>query len=554
MNTLHRHIALSRLRTQQFDVLVIGGGITGAGIALDAAARGLSVALVEKGDFASGTSSRSTKLIHGGLRYLKQWEFGLVAEVGRERAILHSLAPHLVVPEKMLLPIVKGGSYGRFSTSIGLKIYDSLAKVAPEDRRQMLKRDAAAKAEPLLDATRLRGAGLYAEYRTDDARLTLEVFKTAERYGALPINYLRVQEFIYEKREVVGVVCEDLQPTTQYAFINSEVRIRAKVVVNAAGPWVDTLRESDKSKTGKHLHLTKGVHIVVPFERLPVRQSVYFDVKDGRMVFAIPRGKATYIGTTDTDYEGDLNDVHASTEDVTYLLDATNSMFPAAGLTAADVQSSWAGLRPLIHESGKPASDLSRRDEIFISASGLISIAGGKLTGYRKMAERITDMVLRRLRKSVSQLPCTTHTIRLSGSDNLPDHSAVLALRETLSSQLAPYGLGSEDAIYLAHLYGTQSAEIVQRMASFRDTPVLALLKAEVAFCIEHEMTATSEDFFARRTGLLYFDIQRVEAHGYAIIQEMGRILAWDDARKKQEIAQLSAAIARAKCQPIPAA
>jgi len=253
----HRSEIISNLQETLFDLIIIGGGITGAGIALDAVSRGLKVALIEKNDFASGTSSKSTKLIHGGLRYLKQFDFWLVKEVGTERAIVHKLAPHLVVPEKMLLPIIENGTYGSWLTSIGLKIYDVLASVEGEDKRKMMDKDEALILEPLLPERILQGAGYYAEYRTDDARLTIEVIKTAVNNSAKALNYCEVKDFIYKNEKVAGITAFD-------KIDQLEFKIKAKYVVNATGPWVDNLREiiSDKETYNRRLHLTKGVHLV----------------------------------------------------------------------------------------------------------------------------------------------------------------------------------------------------------------------------------------------------------------------------------------------------
>ena len=291
-----RDLILSRLRLEEYDLLIIGGGITGAGIALDAASRGLKTALVEKNDFAFGTSSRSTKLIHGGLRYLKQLEFGLVKEVGSERAIVHNLAPHLVVPEKMLLPLYEKKGLGYWLTSIGLKVYDFLAGVKPADQRRMLTRLQTLRSEPLLKKDDIKGGAIYAEYRTDDARLTIEIIKAAIKYKADALNHVKVTNFLYTGEQITGA-----QITDQNS--NESFTIQARVVVSAAGPWVDELREINRSRTGKRLHLTKGVHVVVPHEKFPVHQAIYLDVEVGRMIFAIPRGSTTYIGTSDTTYE-----------------------------------------------------------------------------------------------------------------------------------------------------------------------------------------------------------------------------------------------------------
>ena len=382
---------VKKFQKKELDLLIIGGGITGAGIALDAVSRGMKVGLLEKNDFASGTSSKSTKLIHGGLRYLKQFDFWLVREVGMERAIIHGLAPHLVVPDKMLLPIIEDGTYGSWLTSIGLKIYDVLASVEGDDKRKMLNKKEALEKEPLLPPKILEGAGYYAEYRTDDARLTTEVLKTSYEKGARILNYCEVIGFLYNDGIVKGVKALD-------NLTDEEFDIRAKYVINATGPWVDEIRHklNQDELLGKRLLPTKGVHLVFPFEKFPLKQSVYFDVPDGRMIFGIPRGKITYVGTTDTKYTDDLDKVETDVADAAYLINAVNLMFPDIELKMEDVESSWAGLRPLIYEEGKSASELSRKDEVFESENGLISIAGGKLTGYRKMAERVVDLVAKR--------------------------------------------------------------------------------------------------------------------------------------------------------------
>lgn len=508
------------LAKTQFDLIVIGGGITGAGIALDAATRGLKTLLLEKGDFASGTSSKSTKLIHGGLRYLKQFDFWLVKEVGSERAIVHQLAPHLVLPEKMLLPLIEGGSYGKWLTSIGLKVYDILAQVEDEDKRQMLDKKTALKKEPLLPKKLLKGAGYYAEYRTDDARLTIENIKTSLAYGASALNYMEVEGFTYtEAGRVNGVQVIDRMDA-------SRLEIRSDHVINAAGPWVDQLRSANRSRTGKRLHLTKGVHLVFPHAKLPVKQSVYFDVPDGRMIFAIPRGRVTYVGTTDTNYDGDKDRVETDLADAIYLISAVNNMFPSIELELKDVVSSWAGLRPLIHEEGKSASELSRKDEIFTSDSGLISIAGGKLTGYRKMAERVVNRVVRELEEGGRQdlKPCQTDQIPLCGN-GFKKFKEVGKYIDQIATVLAPHGLDRLRAWELVTTYGKQTDQILKRFEGMKDPDATwRLLKAELHFGMDCEMVHTPMDFFIRRTGRLYFDIETVRTYLDPVVKECARI------------------------------
>ena len=513
---LERQKTIDNLEGEEFDLIVIGGGITGGGIALDAASRGLKVALLEKGDFASGTSSKSTKLIHGGLRYLKQFDFWLVKEVGSERAIVHKLAPHLVLPEKMLLPLIENGSYGKWLTSIGLKVYDILAQVTGDDKRKMLEKKEAMKLEPLLPKKILNGAGYYAEYRTDDARLTIENIKTSLLFGAQALNYAKVNEFIYDKEKVTGVKATD--QTTGKEFI-----IKSKFVISAAGPWVDELRSLNNSKKGKQLHLTKGVHLVFPYEKLPVKQSCYFDIPDGRMMFAIPRGKVTYVGTTDTNYNDSKDNVRTNLADAIYLISAVNNMFPEINLELEDIVSSWAGLRPLIHEEGKSASELSRKDEIFVSDTGLISIAGGKLTGYRKMAERVVDRIVKRMEEEYDTKlkECYTEKIFLCGNDDFKKFKHVKKYIAEIYDRIKGDKFTEYDAWFLVTNYGKQTEIILDNYAKIVEKDkYVRLAKAELAFGIDYEMVQNPMDFFIRRTGRLYFDIDSIRTLMKPILKE----------------------------------
>lgn len=525
-----REKLLSKLKAEPFDLLIIGGGITGAGIALDAASRGLKTALIEKNDFAFGTSSRSTKLIHGGLRYLKQLEFGLVKEVGSERAVVHNLAPHLVVPEKMLLPLSEKKSLGYLITSIGLKIYDWLAGVRPEDQRRMLSKLQTLKREPLLRKEDVKGGAIYVEYRTDDARLTIEVCKKAAQQSATVINYVAAKDFVYQNGKVAGVKAVDV-------LTGEGFQVAAAVIVNAAGPWVDELREINQSKTGKRLHLTKGVHVVLPREKLPVKQAIYFDVDDGRMIFAIPRGRITYVGTTDTNYSGDKNNVTTSKADADYLINAVNLTFPSVNLTIADIESSWAGLRPLIHEEGKSASELSRKDEIFHSPSGLISIAGGKLTGYRKMAERVVDLVIADKFADRQLRGCETQRIKLPGS-NFAGRRDIRRFTQKVYTSLKLSGFSEVTARYLVENYGKQAAEIFTNFESraAQDDPELCLVRAELAFCVKHEMVVTLQDFFVRRTGLINFNIHKLIKWKKHIAEDFKSTFQWSEDRMEREV------------------
>lgn len=535
-SVLDRKRQIYRAQKTNFDLIVIGGGVTGAGIALDAASRGMNVCLIEKNDFASGTSNKSTKLIHGGLRYLKQMEIGLVKESGSERATVHKLAPHLVVPEKMLLPLVEGGTYGKMMTAIGLKVYDFLANVEGDDKRQMLSTEETVAREPLLNTNGLIGGGYYAEYRTDDARLTIEIVKKAANYGAMSINYCEMNAFEYDKDgKIKSVHCYDHD--AQQSFT-----LNAQHYVSAAGPWVDLLRKKDHSLNNKHLHLTKGVHIVFSRKRFPLSQSVYFDVPDGRMIFAIPRGRSTYVGTTDTNYTASLNRVVATQKDAEYLLHATNNMFPSLDLVKEDIESNWAGLRPLIHEDGKDPSELSRKDEIFVSDTGLISIAGGKLTGYRKMAQRVVDRVLKDMPENKKAQLVVSHTDRIPLTlTPLKDTEAVKSYQGEITHRLKELGIDDlYQGWYLATTYGKQADIIIEKINYFLNDDIEdRLVRAEIWYSVHHEMCNGLADFFVRRTGRLYFDIRSVQLYRQLVQEDLIHYFGWNEARVAKENAHL---------------
>ncbi|WP_190294759.1 glycerol-3-phosphate dehydrogenase/oxidase [Paenibacillus darwinianus] len=516
-----------------FDLLVVGGGITGSGIALDAATRGFKVGLIEKNDFASGTSSRSGKLIHGGLKYLKQGDLALVKEVGRERAIVHENARHLVIPIQMLFPIVKNGSFNKFTLKIGLSVYDRLAGVKKEERHFMLSKKEVFAQEPLINRDTVKGGGMYIEYRTDDSRLTLEVAKTAFEHGALISNYAEMVEFLQDENgQAIGVVV--LDHASQRTF-----KLYAKFIVNAGGPWVDKIRRMEGELQGKRLHLTKGIHIVVPFERFPVKESIYYDVK-GRMIAVVPRDGCTYIGSTENDYLGSLDDIRVSQSEVDYLLDCVNLMFPSVELKQADIISTWAGLRPLIHEEGKAAGHLSRKDEIFISESGLITIAGGKLTGYRKMAERVVNLVQRK--GGFPAVPSKTETVKLTGGRFDNGEQLKQCIGSIARDRRYP-GMDAETASDLVFKYGSNAGKVLDYL---EDMDTKSLIAAEVRFCIEQEMAMKLSDFFLRRTGRLLFKRKDIPALLEAAASEFARVLGWDGEQAQKEKVQFNEEYAHA--------
>ncbi|AEA14667.1 MULTISPECIES: aerobic glycerol-3-phosphate dehydrogenase [Bacillus] len=536
-----RKDVLNGVNKQELDVIVIGGGITGSGIALDGATRGLSTIVFEMQDFAAGTSSRSTKLVHGGLRYLKQLEVKMVAEVGKERAIVYENGPHVTTPEWMLLPFHTGGTFGSFSTSIGLRVYDFLAGVKRSERRKMFNREETLNKEPLVKKEGLKGGGYYVEYRTDDARLTIEVMKEAIEHGAKAVNYAKVDSFLYKDGKVCGVRVIDLLDGEVY-------EVYGKKIVNAAGPWVDTLREKDNSKKGKVLQLSKGVHLVIDQKRFPLGQAIYFDTPDKRMVFAIPRGGKTYVGTTDTFYDKDAAVPQMTTEDRTYIINAINYMFPSVKITEKDIESSWAGVRPLIYEEGKNASEISRKDEIWTSESGLITIAGGKLTGYRKMAEMVVDYVTNLLQKeghSAYPKSDTKHMPisggHVDGSHGFPAFVAKKADEGTKS------GLTKVQAEEFAKFYGSNVDVLFDLAKKHKEEAKEYNMPLEVliplVYAMDYEMTAKPVDFFVRRRGAVFFNIHWVYEWKEAVINYMAAKLGWSKEEQMKYTAELEKAL-----------
>ena len=509
-----------------YDVVVIGGGITGVGIALDAVTRGMDVFLLDMQDFAGGTSSRSTKLVHGGLRYLKQLEVKMVADVGHEREIVFRNALHVTRPERMLLPIYKGGTFGKYSTGLGLSVYDALARVKRSERRTMLSKEETLEKEPLLARDGLVGGGRYVEYRTDDARLTIEVAKRAVQEGARLVNYVKATGFTYDEDGRVNGV-EAVDEWTGEAYT-----VNGRKVVNATGPWVETLVDEDAPIQEKQLFHSKGVHIVVDSRTFPLRQAVYFDTPDGRMVFAIPRGGKTYVGTTDTEYEGDLVHPEATDEDRAYLLEAIHGMFPDVHVTEAEIESSWAGVRPLIREEGKDPSEISRKDEIWESSTGLLTIAGGKLTGYRLMAEEIVDVLAKQLKKEGRRFKrCQTEHLRLSGGD----FSSVAAYDEYVKTKAKDFvaaGLTYDEGEAIVSVYGTNAPTLL-RMAYDYDpsSPLPQALETILRYSIDHESVITAVDFFVRRTGAMFFDKSWVIKWREPVLERMATLLKWSEDR-----------------------
>jgi glycerol-3-phosphate dehydrogenase len=519
--------SLDRLGGERFDVLVIGGGITGVGVARDAALRGLSVALVERDDFASGTSSRSSRLVHGGLRYLEHGHLHLVFESSLERRRLLDLAPHLVRPLEFTWPVYEGSRVPRWKLGAGLFLYDLLAlfrNVAPHRR---LDPDEVIAREPKLRADGLTGGASYYDAATDDARLTLATALGAREAGATVVNHAGVRRLTTLRGRTDGAVIAD-------AITGAETAVRARVVVNAAGPWSDEIRRLDEPGAPPTLRGTKGVHITVPRGRVGNHAALtLLSPVDGRVMFILPGDTHTIVGTTDTETTATPDDVRASRTDVSYLLDAANHFFPGARLTAEDVVCAWAGIRPLIAgRFGEDPSGASREHEITVSDRGVVSVSGGKLTTYRAMSAEVVDVVERELGNSGR--PSGTAKVALPGGelDSL-EQETERALRATGSSNRAEH---------LVHTYGSRWGSVWSLSTEDHSlaTPLVSGLPytgAELAYAVDAELALTITDLLVRRTKVAF----ETRDHGLAAAPLAARIagarLGWDDAARDAAVA-----------------
>jgi glycerol-3-phosphate dehydrogenase len=519
---------LKRMQQEEFDLAVIGGGITGAAVARDAAMRGMKVALIEKKDFASGTSSKSSKMVHGGLRYLKQLDISLVKESLTEREKLLHLAPNLVHAAPYLIPSYSGWK-GRLEMHIGLFGYDLLASDSSLGRHRNLSAEDVLHEEPLLRQEHLSGGFIYYDCLVNDARLTLATVKSAHDYGAVVANYTKATGLDTDKEPFKQVKFREVMQ-------GKRGTIRARVVVAAVGPWTEELFKLHPD-SGPALRPTKGVHLVFPESRIKVNKVVVLPTADKRMIFVVPLEQFTYVGTTDTDYTGSLDEILVEAVDVNYLLDALNHCFPSVNLGPGDIVSSWAGLRPLIMEEGDP-SKVSRDYFIGLYDDGLAVIAGGKLTTHRTMAKNLVDQVL----ESYGDLlpgefqPCTTDAVALSGGEmaNFPSYFGVQSLG--LQSR---WGLSLNSVEHLINSYGRNHLEILA--LGLRDRKLLEplapgcrVIKAQVIYAVEDEMALTLEDFMSRRTDLLHFNAQ--SGLDVTAANLMGRALGWSRARRRAEI------------------
>jgi glycerol-3-phosphate dehydrogenase len=527
---------LQRLQTEVFDLIVVGGGITGAGIARDASLRGLKVALIERGDFACGTSSRSSKLIHGGLRYLEMGDIALVFEAVRERQRLIQLAPHLARPQSFLLPVYEKAKRGVFMLDIGLTLYDLLASFSGVLRHRALRKKAMQRMEPLLRGKGLSGGVRYFDAMTDDGRLVMANLRGAVQAGAVVVPRVSFEAPVFKNGQLTSVRVRD-------EWDGQTLTVATRCVVSATGPWTDELMGLWQGEpVPSMLRPSKGSHIVLPRERLPLAHAVMMSADDGRIVFALPWPDATVIGTTDTAYEGDFTDPRATVEDAEYLLKTANAHFEAVGgsLTLNDVISAWAGIRPLVAAEADQASyRISREHVISSDPRGMVAVAGGKLTTYRVMAAETVDAACKLMppARAADLKPALTHRLPLPGADRMTSRARPL---ETLTQSLvATHHLLEPFARHLAYQYGSDADEVVAAcLATDKGlepvVPGQPVAWGELRWIVQEELPMTLVDLTVRRTPLYYLSGDRMAPAIDELARRMGEWCSYSPERTAQ--------------------
>jgi glycerol-3-phosphate dehydrogenase len=523
--------ALASLERDSFDLIVVGGGITGAGVALDAASRGYSVALLERNDFAAGTSSRSSKLIHGGLRYLQNFDLGLVREALLERSLLVKLAPHLVRPLPMLVPSFEGKRPDRL-VGVGLNMYDVMAwRRGREDgeewspaRHRIVEGAEAVQLAPALESREPTAAYLFYDCQTDDVRMVLSVLGEAERFGTVIANRCEAAGLVERDDRAVGVLARDIET-------GAEFEISGTNVINATGVWADQLRPDElyRHEEMPRIRPSRGTHVTMSREQLPVEVGVIVPAGSGRTIFVLPWLGRTLVGTTDNDYEGPLDHVPASADDIGYLLDAVNAYF-GTDIQADDLTGAYAGVRPLISTGDpKKSVDISRRAELYETSSGLVTITGGKFTTWRRMAKSAVDRIVEREGR---EAPCRTHEIPIGQPEDASALPEVPGVDEDSRAHLAArYGHAARDVLRLA---------VAAPQLAGRITPDLPDLVAECAFAAGHEQARSVADVLLRRTRVGLLDARALAAPDSEGARRAARAVAgelgWDEQRIDAEL------------------
>lgn len=529
---LDRANNIQKLKNDCFDILIIGGGINGAGVARDASMRGLKVALIEAKDFASGTSSKSSKLIHGGIRYLENMEFKLVFEALNERTKLFDMAPHLVHPLRFVIPLYEDSRVGMFKMGLGMWLYDILALMQSPQIHDRLNAIEAVHEIPILKQEKIVGAYEYSDAYMDDDRLCIETLRSANENGAVIANYIKATGAKFDSEgRISEVIVQDFGTSKNS---NSEVfSIKANHIISAVGPWTDELGEQIFKDWKKILRPTKGVHLTFSKSRLPLEKAVVMAAeKSNRIVFAIPRHEMVIVGTTDTDYKQSASMVTTENEDVEYLLKISNQYFPGAELKKSDIISSYAGVRPLVYDGAANEGKTSREHTIFSDPRGLTFIAGGKYTTYRLVSEEVVDEVLRFFTiERKARLVHADTTQALNDSVTSENFHKAFVLKEEL---MRKYKISEEATELLISRHGLEAVNILEKYSQYNE-----VWEKEAAFAIDNTMCLHLVDFYTRRAPLFLSH----QDHGLALIEGIAKVfkikLSWTDDQFNGEIQSL---------------
>ena len=534
---IERRENLKGISNEKFDLAIIGGGITGAGVARDAASRGMSVVLVEANDFAFGTSSRSSKLIHGGIRYLENLDFHLVFEALSERRLLFEIAPHLVHPLRFMIPIYKDSRVGMFKLGLGMWLYDMLALFEVPQMHERLSPKASLQRHPILNPYNLSGSYVYSDAYMDDDRLVIETLRSAHEWGACCINYMSATGAIREKEKVVGLKCHDRMGGKNH-------EIHAQHIISTVGPWTDQMASKLVNPWKPRLRPSKGIHITVAKDRLPMKEAVVLAAQDSsRIIFIIPRHEMVIIGTTDTDFKGDPSEVVAHAHEISYLLQIVNAYFPAAELKLEDIVSSYAGVRPLVDDGSETEGGISREHAIIEDPQNVTFVVGGKYTTYRKMAEEAVAVVLKNFTLEERVQFSKSGTKRPIHPDVTVDKLSQSFLK--VEKMAHEFKVPPSEVRNLVARHGGEAYRLLKRWVGLDDGSMDLSLFIEVHHAITHTMCLNLKDFYFRRVPLFLSRRDHGLAHLEVIADIFTGYFHWDRGQRQHQIEDLRQAISK---------
>jgi len=525
-----RELNIQEMAHDTYDLVFIGGGITGAGVARDAASRGMKVALVEARDFAIGTSSRSSKLIHGGIRYLEQKEFALVFEALSERQHLFDIAPHLVHPLRFMIPLYRGGRVGMRLMGLGMWLYDVLSLWEAPELHSKMDAQEVKESFPFVNERNLLGAYAYSDAYMDDDRLVFETMRSASNFGATIANFVKATGVEWSGGEVSAVVVEDQLSKKKFS-------IKARHVISTVGPWTDLVAVDLLKSWKKILRPSKGVHLTFHRERLPLKEAIVMAAEE-RIVFGIPRHDMVIVGTTDTDFQQDPSQVRANKDDINYLLAVTNQYFPGARITEKDIVSVYAGVRPLVDDNSQTESKTSREHLIYVDPRNVTFVAGGKYTTYRRMAEQTVEVVLKKW--DLSERARLSKNRTLQPLNPLVTVGLLESAKKAVPRWAVDFALSEEMLMELAERHGMEAHDILMRylpeLSDYARNENEVLYGLEVLHAIDKTMCLNLTDFVFRRTHLFLAERDHGERFWHSISKIMATRLGWSDQQRLDQI------------------